>query len=103
MKNIRIFYLKIFIFLVVKFSVYLNRRVFVMHISATTPENVPSDCMSSEDSLFSLFLGDDTKSNHLAHSRSLIRILMGRILDSQACKISSSGQRLIIRLRGCAV
>ena len=30
MKNIRIFYLKIFIFLVVKFSVYLNRHVFVM-------------------------------------------------------------------------
>ena len=30
MKNIRIFYLKIFIFLVVKFSVYLNRHVFIM-------------------------------------------------------------------------
>ena len=30
MKNIRIFYLKIFFVLVVKFSVYLNRRVFVM-------------------------------------------------------------------------
>ena len=30
MNNIRIFYLKIFLFLVVKFSVYLNRRVFVM-------------------------------------------------------------------------
>ena len=30
MKNIRIFYLKIFIFLVVKFSVYLNMHVFVM-------------------------------------------------------------------------
>ena len=30
MKNIRIFYLKIFIFLVLKFSVYLNRRVFLM-------------------------------------------------------------------------
>ena len=30
MKNIRIFHLKIFIFLVVNFSVYLNRRVFVM-------------------------------------------------------------------------
>ena len=27
----QIFYLKIFIFLVVKFSVYLNRRVFVMY------------------------------------------------------------------------
>ena len=30
MKNIRIFHLKIFIFLLVKFSVYLNGRVFVM-------------------------------------------------------------------------
>ena len=30
LKNVRIFYLKIFILLVVKFSVYLNRRVFVM-------------------------------------------------------------------------
>ena len=31
MKNIRFFYLKIFIFFwVVKFSMYLNRRVFVM-------------------------------------------------------------------------
>ena len=29
-KNIRIFYLKFFIFLVLKFSVYLNRYVFVM-------------------------------------------------------------------------
>ena len=30
MKNIRVFYLKIFNFLVVKFSVHLNRHVFVM-------------------------------------------------------------------------
>ena len=30
MKNITIFYLKIYPFLVVKFSIYLNRRVFVM-------------------------------------------------------------------------
>ena len=30
MKNIRIFYLKIFLFLVVKFSIYLNRHVNVM-------------------------------------------------------------------------
>ena len=30
MKHIRFFYLKIFRFLVVKFSIYLNRRVFVM-------------------------------------------------------------------------
>ena len=31
MKNIRIFYLEIFPFLLVKFSIYLNRRVFVMY------------------------------------------------------------------------
>ena len=31
MKNIRNFYLKIFIILVGKFSVYLNRHVFVMN------------------------------------------------------------------------
>ena len=30
MKNIRVFYLKNFSFLEVKFSIYLNRRVFVM-------------------------------------------------------------------------
>ena len=30
MKNIRNFHLKVFIFLVVKFSIYLNRCVFVM-------------------------------------------------------------------------
>ena len=30
MKNIRVFYLKIFSFLELKFSIYLNRRVFVM-------------------------------------------------------------------------
>ena len=30
MKNIRFFNLKMFLFSVVKFSIYLNRRVFVM-------------------------------------------------------------------------
>ena len=35
MKNTRIFYLKIFIFLVVKFSIYSNRLVFVMNIKKT--------------------------------------------------------------------
>ena len=39
MKNIRIFFSANFHFLVVKFSVYLNRRVFVM------------DVLSSEDML----------------------------------------------------
>ena len=30
MKNIRVFYLKIFKFLDMKFSIYLNRHVFIM-------------------------------------------------------------------------
>ena len=34
MKNIRVFYLKIFQFLEVKVSIYLNRRVFVMEFKA---------------------------------------------------------------------
>ena len=36
MKNIRVFYLKIFRFLEVKFSIYLNRRVFVMMLRGHT-------------------------------------------------------------------
>ena len=41
MKNIRVFYLKFFSFLELKFSIYLNRRVFVMiiwSISCVIPE-----------------------------------------------------------------
>ena len=37
MENIRIFYLNISIFLVVKFSIYLNRRVFVMVVIHNRP------------------------------------------------------------------
>ena len=36
MKNIKIFYLNIFIFLVVKFSAYLSRHVFVMFTNYRT-------------------------------------------------------------------
>ena len=32
MKNISVFHLKIFSFLEVKFTIYLNRRVFVMEV-----------------------------------------------------------------------
>ena len=37
MKNIRVFYLKFSFFLVVKFSVYLNRHVFLMHFRPQSP------------------------------------------------------------------
>ena len=40
MKNILVFYLKIFIFFKVNFFVYLNRRVFVMVIGRLRIESV---------------------------------------------------------------
>ena len=39
MKNIRIFLSENFPFLVVKFSIYLNRSVFVMHTNTDTLAN----------------------------------------------------------------
>ena len=44
-------------------------------------ESIPLNMCASEDS------------DQPAHSRSLIRIFTGRILDSQGCKVSSCGQR----------
>ena len=41
MKNIRAFYLKIFSFLEMKFSIYLNRHVFVMYILCQTFDKAP--------------------------------------------------------------
>ena len=35
MKNIKTIYLKIFVFWVVKFSIYLNRLVFVMAVQSS--------------------------------------------------------------------
>ena len=50
MKNIRIFYLKIFLFLVVKFSIYLNSCVFVMlYIRTSEPAIFHNDSDSDED------------------------------------------------------
>ena len=47
-----------FLFLEVKFSIYLNRRVFVM---------IPSDCAPKDDS------------NQRQHSRRLIRVFIVRM------------------------
>ena len=41
-------------------------------------------------------------SDQSAHSRSVNGIPTGHILDSQGCKVSSCGQRRLIRLRGYA-
>ena len=46
MKNIRIFYLKIFVFLVVNVSVYLNRHVFVI---------IPADVVFAH--IFNTYIG----------------------------------------------
>ena len=40
MKNIRFFYPKSFIFLVIIFTVYLNRRVFVMSVNVALPGHI---------------------------------------------------------------
>ena len=51
MKNIRIFLPKTFHFLVGKFSVYLNRRVFVMYRTESQRQNMYlQTCAPSEDS-----------------------------------------------------
>ena len=44
-KNIRIFYLKFLIILLVKFSVYLNRHVFVMATHCNEYNNI---CLNGE-------------------------------------------------------
>ena len=56
---------------------------------ARTSEIYRRTCAPSEDS------------DQPAHSRSLIKILTGRILDSQGCKFPLSEQRRQIRLWGC--
>ena len=43
MKNIRVFHLKIFSFLEMKFSIYLNRRVFVMVAHSDAPVTQSGD------------------------------------------------------------
>ena len=46
MKNIRVFYLIFFQFLEVKFSIYLNRRVFVMCSKDSSIYNIENSCLS---------------------------------------------------------
>ena len=59
---------------------------------AKTSENLPRDtCAQPENS------------NQPVLSRSLIRIFLERIVDRKRCKVSSSGQRTLIRLRGFIV
>ena len=49
MENIRFFYLKIFLFLVVKFSIYLNRCVFVMKRDKETNKDNTSTIYETTD------------------------------------------------------
>ena len=67
----------------------LENKSFVgkrAHKQLNEPKRQESSCAPNED----------------AHSRSLIRFFTGRILDSQWFKVSSCGQRRLIRLRRCA-
>ena len=48
MKNIRIFHLEIVPFLVVKFSIYLNRRAFVMYLAFQNREGLDHQQLDQE-------------------------------------------------------
>ena len=58
MKKYQSFYLKKIQFLEVKFSIYLNRRVFVMKTSISIPTNssFPTDCSSAAPLLYFSFV-----------------------------------------------
>ena len=76
-----VFYLIFFYFLVVKFSVYLNR-----HVSVIVPKAfIWQQCQKA----YLLKCAPSEYSDQTAHSSSLIRIFPVRILDSQGCKLSS--------------
>ena len=53
MKNIRIFLSENIPFLVVKFSIYLNRRVFVMYSRGATAERFTDKSENDRDAVFS--------------------------------------------------
>ena len=70
-----------------KFSCFSYGWYCLRTIWTPTSENYFRTCAPSEDS------------DQPAHSRSLIRIFTGHILDSQWCQVSSCGQQWLIRLR----
>ena len=65
MKNICIFYLKFCQFLVVKFSIYLNRRVFVMLLAYTSHILRPLDlsCVGPFEQIFNQMAHKFTQEN----------------------------------------
>ena len=70
MKNIRIFYPKNCHFLVVKFSVYLNRRVFVMEgtlADVAISEGTLADVATSEGTLADVAMSECTSADVAAH------------------------------------
>ena len=56
MKNIRVFYLKIFSFMV-KFPIYLNKRVIVMSVLVLFLHAGNCNCVKSGHCMFPLFDG----------------------------------------------
>ena len=87
-KNIRIFYLKMFIFLVVKFSIYLNKRVFVMgwkrHMSHSVRKRIFEHARPVKIQISLCIRAVWSESSQCA------------FLDNQSCKVSSCGERRLI-------
>ena len=78
MKNIRIFHLKIFNFVVVKFSIYLNRRVFVMDFPFLDGEVARAPF---HDDFVSQLIRFTTLCNYLANLNAHNRSLTAKLLQ----------------------
>ena len=113
MKNIRIFYLKIFIILVVKFSVYLNRPVFVMRsekcwmsfsvlmtLQNKTKQKKKKKNLSREENAIrcrSRFTSLCELRSHNQHQADLLTPWMGTLTDAFLAEYATDGSELTLR------
>ena len=93
MKNIRIFYLKNCHVLVVKFSVYLNRRVFVMR---SVCPNIEDKCDMA--SSYSLYFDNTLRQIDVARQLSCDLILLGSRLTVHCQDVCSTTLFIIFLL-----
>ena len=97
MNNIRIFYLKNCHFLVVKFSVYLDRRVFVMRSDQCLAiKRYPKLSTKTQRKKRALMhFADDTGPDQPAHERRLIRNFVARLQNRWILKFMSTSRKYL--------
>ena len=82
MKNIRIFYLKFFPFLVAKFSIYLNRSVSVMHISTLTQSKYVSQSIMIKPRYFKI-LGINSYHRYFSEKKNVSFVDKSAVLNTE--------------------